>query len=464
MGQHLRRLGEVSHAAKWYKAVLHFIHDRCQHGEHQFIQFSDETIGEASYSHFDEDFSIIASETPNTATSPHLSPVHHPLPVSRAGSKESSSSYTIQSPTSTSQPSRDEIDLMDFDANAPIETVVEDAPLFDTRDEVIASMQSNIVEDQFMSELWLLSITARLGLAQCRVALSTSGAMPSKSDVALIRSLFESCIINCIILFKHDMSQGYDHIVAMGDSFDTHSPWPNEDILSEVTQLNIDGPQTPTLQQHRDFYAMACFEYAVWIAHSTGLLDGTYGACQIEPRHLAQVLIAVTLVSQRLFTENKLDVTQHITFCKHLQSKYPATGLAKVSAAPLKRVSGAPAAQTSPRLLTAPQPQNKYAIPTADDTASQDTRSNVVSDTQAAPRLTRYDLGLVDALMSVAKMVPDALSPNCTQCHREFGFFVRRHHCKMCGRVFCDTCAPLRVLDPKIKIRACEGCIRKVAQ
>ena len=30
----------------------------------------------------------------------------------------------------------------------------------------------------------------------------------------------------------------------------------------------------------------------------------------------------------------------------------------------------------------------------------------------------------------------------CTCCKTEFGTFTRRHHCRMCGRVFCDECTP----------------------
>ena len=32
--------------------------------------------------------------------------------------------------------------------------------------------------------------------------------------------------------------------------------------------------------------------------------------------------------------------------------------------------------------------------------------------------------------------------PQCSTCGRAFGVFLRRHHCRMCGRVFCANCSP----------------------
>ncbi|KAJ7276280.1 hypothetical protein B0H12DRAFT_12281 [Mycena haematopus] len=37
----------------------------------------------------------------------------------------------------------------------------------------------------------------------------------------------------------------------------------------------------------------------------------------------------------------------------------------------------------------------------------------------------------------------------CRDCQRRFGFLLRRHHCRRCGRIFCDRCSVYRaLLDP----------------
>ncbi len=38
--------------------------------------------------------------------------------------------------------------------------------------------------------------------------------------------------------------------------------------------------------------------------------------------------------------------------------------------------------------------------------------------------------------------MPDAASKQCMICKQKFSAFVRKHHCRMCGRVVCSTCSP----------------------
>eukprot|EP01047_Picozoa_sp_COSAG01_P121159 COSAG01_NODE_49934_length_368_cov_0.509294_1_plen_59_part_01 len=37
--------------------------------------------------------------------------------------------------------------------------------------------------------------------------------------------------------------------------------------------------------------------------------------------------------------------------------------------------------------------------------------------------------------------VPDSQAPQCNECKAEFTLFLRRHHCPLCGNVFCERCA-----------------------
>eukprot|EP01006_Ploeotia_vitrea_P038838 TRINITY_DN66283_c7_g6_i1.p1 TRINITY_DN66283_c7_g6~~TRINITY_DN66283_c7_g6_i1.p1 ORF type:complete len:624 (+),score=268.65 TRINITY_DN66283_c7_g6_i1:55-1872(+) len=62
-----------------------------------------------------------------------------------------------------------------------------------------------------------------------------------------------------------------------------------------------------------------------------------------------------------------------------------------------------------------------------------------------------------------AAWVPDEIASHCMVdgCTAEFGFFLRRHHCRMCGRVVCHSCSKhqYRVSGyGKAKQRVCDEC------
>ena len=65
--------------------------------------------------------------------------------------------------------------------------------------------------------------------------------------------------------------------------------------------------------------------------------------------------------------------------------------------------------------------------------------------------------------------VADALRPTCAHCHKEFTMRLRRHHCRLCGDVFCDNCSNHRVELPlegaefaKGPVRVCDFCFEDV--
>ena len=41
--------------------------------------------------------------------------------------------------------------------------------------------------------------------------------------------------------------------------------------------------------------------------------------------------------------------------------------------------------------------------------------------------------------------VPDAVAKDCMICQTRFSTFVRKHHCRRCGRVVCSACSPHHV-------------------
>ena len=63
----------------------------------------------------------------------------------------------------------------------------------------------------------------------------------------------------------------------------------------------------------------------------------------------------------------------------------------------------------------------------------------------------------------------DEAAPSCPACRSSFGFFLRRHHCRLCGGVFCDSCSKARVPIPRYfkagegPQRVCERCRTSLA-
>ena len=47
-------------------------------------------------------------------------------------------------------------------------------------------------------------------------------------------------------------------------------------------------------------------------------------------------------------------------------------------------------------------------------------------------------------LQPVNEWADDESTSDCRRCQSEFGVFVRRHHCRYCGQLFCDACSDTR--------------------
>jgi FYVE zinc finger/WW domain len=66
--------------------------------------------------------------------------------------------------------------------------------------------------------------------------------------------------------------------------------------------------------------------------------------------------------------------------------------------------------------------------------------------------------------------VSDALRPQCSHCNTPFSMSKRRHHCRLCGDVFCDPCSnhrcsiPLPGSEYEKPVRVCDYCFVDVEQ
>ncbi|KAM5363129.1 hypothetical protein ACJZ2D_012179 [Fusarium nematophilum] len=67
---------------------------------------------------------------------------------------------------------------------------------------------------------------------------------------------------------------------------------------------------------------------------------------------------------------------------------------------------------------------------------------------EALPPLPRPSRGSTSSDMPLPRWQPDAEVTYCPICHTQFSFFVRKHHCRKCGRVVCNSCSPHRIIIP----------------
>lgn len=56
------------------------------------------------------------------------------------------------------------------------------------------------------------------------------------------------------------------------------------------------------------------------------------------------------------------------------------------------------------------------------------------------------------AATSSVRWVLDHEINNCSQCHDEFSLIRRKHHCRVCGKLFCAECSAFKLLIPTTKL------------
>ncbi|CAK9171799.1 unnamed protein product [Ilex paraguariensis] len=64
--------------------------------------------------------------------------------------------------------------------------------------------------------------------------------------------------------------------------------------------------------------------------------------------------------------------------------------------------------------------------------------------------------------------IPDEAATKCTACGTDFSAFVRKHHCRNCGDIFCDKCTHGRIAltadENAPQVRVCDRCMAEVTQ
>jgi len=67
----------------------------------------------------------------------------------------------------------------------------------------------------------------------------------------------------------------------------------------------------------------------------------------------------------------------------------------------------------------------------------------------------------IEVITSKDKWLPDSSTDKCKKCGIKFSFSVRRHHCRVCGDIFCGTCATECGVFHDEVIRVCTVCFAK---
>lgn len=63
----------------------------------------------------------------------------------------------------------------------------------------------------------------------------------------------------------------------------------------------------------------------------------------------------------------------------------------------------------------------------------------------------------------IQRWLPDHMANNCKICTKKFGLLLRKHHCWICGDIFCANCCVFDTYEPYFKneVRMCNICHEK---
>ncbi|KAL2284581.1 hypothetical protein FJTKL_08932 [Diaporthe vaccinii] len=99
--------------------------------------------------------------------------------------------------------------------------------------------------------------------------------------------------------------------------------------------------------------------------------------------------------------------------------------------------AGSPAFQRRPATPPSPPPASRRR-----------TSSNAFAATRASHQQQRLPESRRPSDLVLPRWQPDAEVTLCPICHTQFSIFIRKHHCRKCGRVVCASCSPHRITIP----------------
>lgn len=107
-----------------------------------------------------------------------------------------------------------------------------------------------------------------------------------------------------------------------------------------------------------------------------------------------------------------------------------------------------------------PSDVKKHLLPILID--EEESKVETVSQEKAVSNATGKDIKATDYWM------PDKLCKVCYGCEEQFTMFRRRHHCRMCGQVFCHNCSNYSIDGSVVNIaglvRSCRLCHDQVTE
>lgn len=75
-------------------------------------------------------------------------------------------------------------------------------------------------------------------------------------------------------------------------------------------------------------------------------------------------------------------------------------------------------------------------------------------------KLKMEDIKEVNKALKGHTWLKDDEATHCKQCEKEFSISRRKHHCRNCGHIFCNTCSSNELALPSYPkpVRVCDSC------
>ncbi|KAK6729029.1 hypothetical protein RB195_006217 [Necator americanus] len=124
----------------------------------------------------------------------------------------------------------------------------------------------------------------------------------------------------------------------------------------------------------------------------------------------------------------------------------------------------------TPKTLVSGLYDNALDSPSVSNSQDGDTVPRKLSDKLSNMFRTGQKQGLMDYNRSNFRQywMPDSTGKECYQCEERFSTFRRRHHCRLCGQIFCARCCNIHVPGSALgylgDLRLCHYCAKMMAQ